>query len=161
MIRVPVYMNDLISKWIRKKEELSQKLNRMPTEEEVGKRMKLSREKVEKIRFWMTTTTSSLEAPIGEDSEDSISSLIEDESSQAPDTEIEHLFDREKVASLLGLMPDKERNVITMRYGLLDGKPQTLAQVAKKLKLSRERIRQIEEIGLKKIRKLVKTQDKE
>jgi len=161
MIRVPVYMNDLISKWIRKKEELSQKLNRVPNDNEIAKRMRLSQEKVEKIRLWMSTTTSSLEAPIGDDSEDSVSSLIEDVNAKAPDAEIEQLFDREKVASLLGQMPDKEREVLLMRYGLTDGRPQTLAEVAKKLKLSRERIRQIEEIGLKKIRKIVKTQDKE
>jgi len=161
MIRVPVYMNDLISKWIRKKEELSQKLNRVPNDNEIAKRMRLSQEKVEKIRLWMSTTTSSLEAPIGDDSEDSVSSLIEDVNAKAPDAEIEQLFDREKVASLLGQMPDKEREVLLMRYGLADGRPQTLAEVAKKLKLSRERIRQIEEIGLKKIRKIVKTQDKE
>ena len=76
MIRVPVYMNDLITKWKKNKERLSQKLKRIPTDAEIAKKIKLSSDKIEKINFWMSSTTSSLDAPIGEDSENQISDLV-------------------------------------------------------------------------------------
>ncbi|MDD2680134.1 MAG: sigma-70 family RNA polymerase sigma factor [Candidatus Omnitrophica bacterium] len=155
MIRVPVYMNDLIAKWRKNKERLTQKLKRIPTDEEIAKKIKIPKEKIAQINFWMATSTSSLEAPIGEDSEGKVSDLIEDETSIQPDSEIEHLLDKERVANLLEIMSDREREVLDMRFGLADKKPHTLAEVAKKLGVSRERIRQIEETALKKIRKFV------
>lgn len=155
MIRVPVYMNDIISKWVKTKERMSQKLKRIPTDEEIAKRLKIAKDKIEKINFWMSTTTSSLEAPIGEDSERRVSDLIEDTTATQPDNEIEHLLDKERIANLFEIMSEREREILDMRFGLADKKPRTLAEVAKKLGVSRERIRQIEEAALAKIRKFV------
>lgn len=155
MIRVPVYMNDMISKWRKTKERLSQKSKRIPSDENIAKKLKLSKEKVTQINFWMGTTTSSLEAPLGEDSEGKVSDLIEDTASSQPDSEIEHLLDKERVENLLEIMNDRERQVLDMRFGLEDKKIHTLAEVAKKLDVSRERVRQIEETALTKIRKFV------
>lgn len=155
MIRVPVYMNDLIAKWKKTKERLSQKLKRMPSDVEIAKKMKLAKDKMEQITFWMSTSTSSLDAPIGEDSESQVSDLIEDETSAAPDEAIEHVFDKERIDDLLGIMPQREREVLDMRFGLADGKTKTLAEVAEKLGVSRERVRQIEETALKKLRRFV------
>ena len=161
MIRIPVYMNDLITKWKKKKEQLNQKLKRTPTDEEIAKKMKIPRDKIGQINFWMSTTTSSLEAPIGEDNESQVSDLIEDQASAPPDAKIEHLLDKERVKNLLEIMTERERQVLDMRFGLADVKPHTLAEVAKKLGVSRERIRQIEETALKKLRKFVEGQGKE
>jgi RNA polymerase primary sigma factor len=161
MIRIPVYMNDLITKWKKKKEQLNQKLKRTPTDEEIAKKIKIPRDKIEQINFWMSTTTSSLEAPIGEDDESQVSDLIEDLASTPPDAKIEHLLDKERVKNLLEIMTERERQVLDMRFGLADAKPHTLAEVAKKLGVSRERIRQIEEAALKKLRKFVEEQEKE
>ncbi len=161
MIRVPVYMNDLISKWKRNKEQLSQKLKRVPTDAEIAKRMKLPREKTDKINFWMSTTTSSLEAPIGEDSENQMSELVEDKNAIPPDAEIEHLLDRERVDNLLEVMSEREREILDLRFGLSHESPQTLAEVARKMGVSRERIRQIEETALNKLKKFVVGQEKE
>jgi RNA polymerase primary sigma factor len=161
MIRVPVYMNDLITKWKKKKEELYQKNRRVPSDDQIAKRLKLSRDKIEQINFWMSTTTSSLEAPIGEDSEGQVADLIEDQTSTAPDAQIEHLLDKERVDNLLDVITERERKILDMRFGLLDAKPHTLAEVAKKLGVSRERIRQIEESALRKLRKFVVEQEKE
>ncbi|MDD5196397.1 MAG: sigma-70 family RNA polymerase sigma factor [Candidatus Omnitrophota bacterium] len=161
MIRVPVYMNDLIAKWRKTKERLSQRLKRIPTDEEIAKRLKIPREKIMRINFWMATSTSSLEAPIGEDSEGKVSDLIEASASTQPDSKIEHLLDKERVANLLEIMTDREREILDMRFGLADKKTHTLAEVAKKLGVSRERIRQIEEIALKKIRKLIEGTNEE
>ena len=161
MIRVPVYMNDLITKWKKNKERLSQKLKRIPTDAEIAKKIKLSSDKIEKINFWMSSTTSSLDAPIGEDSENQISDLVEDQNATPPDAKIEHMLDRERVDNLLEVMTDREREILDLRFGLTDTKPQTLAVVAKKLGVSRERIRQIEEAALRKLKKFVVGQEKE
>ncbi|MCX5696055.1 MAG: sigma-70 family RNA polymerase sigma factor [Candidatus Omnitrophica bacterium] len=155
MIRVPVYMNDMITKWRKTKERMSQKSKRLPSDDEIAKKLKIPQDKVTQINFWMSTSTSSLEAPIGEDSEGKVSDLIEDTTSLQPDSEIEHLLDKERVENLLEIMNDREREILDMRFGLADKKPHTLAEVAKKLGVSRERIRQIEETALMKIRKFV------
>lgn len=161
MIRVPVYMNDLIAKWKKTKERLSQKLKRVPSDTDIAKKLKLPPDKVEQINFWMSTTTSSLEAPIGEDSDNQVSDLVEDQNAIAPDAEIEHLLDRERIDNLLEVMKEREREILDMRFGLNKNKPQTLAEVAEKLGVSRERVRQIEEAALKKLRKFVVGQEKE
>jgi len=161
IIRVPVYMNDLITKWKKTKERLSQKLKRLPSDQEIAKKLKLTSEQTEKINFWMTSTTSSLEAPIGDDNENQISELVEDKNAIAPDAGIVKLLDRERIDNLLEVMSDREREILDLRFGLTNTKPQTLAVVAKKLGLSRERIRQIEEKALRKLRKFVAGQEKE
>ncbi|MFH1458131.1 MAG: sigma-70 family RNA polymerase sigma factor [Candidatus Omnitrophota bacterium] len=160
MIRVPVYMNELISKWKKKKERLAQKLNRTPTDREIARVLRLPKNKIEQINLWMSTSTSSLDAPIGEEDEGQVADLIEDETAQSPDEGIVHMLDKERVNSLLGVMSPRERGVLDMRFGLADGKPHTLAEVALKLNISRERVRQIEEVALKKLRKFVENQEK-
>jgi RNA polymerase primary sigma factor len=161
MIRVPVYVNDLIIKWKKTKERLTQKLKRMPTDKEIAKKLRLTKDKVEQINLWMSATTSSLEAPIGEEAEGQVSDLIEDETAVAPDVEIEHLLDRERVDDLLGKMTNRERQILDLRFGLHDGKSHTLAEIARKSGVSRERIRQIEESALKKLRKFIEKQEEE
>lgn len=161
MIRIPVYMNDLITKWKKTREQLTQKLKRIPSDQEIAKKLKLLPEKVEQINFWMASTTSSLEAPIGEDNENQISDLVEDANAVPPDAGIERLLDRERVDNLLEVMSDREREILDLRFGLTNAKPQTLADVAKKLGVSRERIRQIEEAALGKLKKFVVGQEKE
>ena len=161
MIRIPVYMNDLITKWKKTRERLSQKLKRIPSDLEIAKKLKLDPEKTEKINFWMSSTTSSLEAPIGDDNENQISELVEDKNAIAPDAGIVKLLDRERIDNLLEVMSEREREILDLRFGLSSTKPQTLAVVAKKLGVSRERIRQIEEAALRKLRKFVVGQEKE
>ena len=161
LIRVPVYMNELIAKWKKTKERLSQKLKRNPTDEELAKKMKLSKEKREQVTLWLSTTTSSLEAPVGDEEEGSVMDLIEDEQAVAPDAQIEQILDKERVNSLLEVMGEREREILDMRFGLIDGSTHTLAEVAKKLGVSRERVRQIEDAALKKLRKFIKEHDKE
>ncbi len=160
MIRVPVYMNELIAKWKKTKESMAQKIKAVPADEAVAKKMKLSKEKMEQVNFWLSTTTSSLEAAIGDEDEGQVMDLVEDQNSVSPDAEIGRLMNKERVNSLLEIMNQRERKILDMRFGLLDGKSHTLAEVARKLGVSRERIRQIEEEALKKLRKFVKLQEK-
>ncbi|MDD5045106.1 MAG: sigma-70 family RNA polymerase sigma factor [Candidatus Omnitrophica bacterium] len=160
MIRVPAYMQELIGKWKKANEALTQKLNRAPNNKEIAKKMRISEEMVERIVAWLSTKTSSLDAPIGEEGESGIMDLIEDEKAVLPDAEMEHTLDKERIRSLLDIMSDRERMVVEMRFGLTDGKRHTLAEVAKKLEVSRERVRQVEEAALKKIKGFMRSQER-
>ena len=103
MIRVPVYMNELISRWKKTKEQLCQKLKSVPSDEQIAKKMKLPPDKIEQINLWISSTTSSLEAPLGEDSEGGqVIDLVENTNSVSPDASIEHLFDKERVRKPYG-----------------------------------------------------------
>jgi len=161
MIRVPVYMNELITKWKKTKERLMQKLRRTPSDKEIAKRMKIPKEKREQINFWLSATTSSLEAPVGEENESQVMDLIEDETTALPDAEIGHFLDKERVGNLLEIMTAREREILDMRFGLADGYAHTLAEIARKLGVSRERVRQIEEAALKKLKKFIQQQEQE
>lgn len=161
MIRVPVYMNELITKWKKTKERLMQKLRRTPSDEEIAKRMKISKEKKEQINFWLSATTSSLEASVGEENESQVMDLIEDETTASPDAEIGHFLDKERVGNLLEIMSAREREILDMRFGLADGSAHTLAEIARKLGVSRERVRQIEEAALKKLKRFIQQQEQE
>jgi RNA polymerase primary sigma factor len=154
-------MNELIAKWKKKKERLTQKLNRIPTDREIAKLLRFPKDKVEHINLWMSTSTSSLDAPIGEEDEGQVVDLIEDETALSPDAGIEHIMDRERVNNLLEIMTPREREILDLRFGLAEGKTHTLAEVALKLGVSRERIRQIEETALKKLRRFVEQQQTE
>jgi RNA polymerase primary sigma factor len=159
MVRLPVYMNELISKWKKTKEELTQKLNRVPNAKEIARKMHITRDKMEEINLWLSTKTSSLEAPIGGEDESQISDLVEDKTTASPDAEVEYSMDKERVENLLEKMSDREKEILDMRFGLADGKYYTLADIANKLNLSRERIRQIEEEALNKLRNFVRQQE--
>ena len=161
MVRLPVYVNEMLTKWKKTKERLTQKLNRVPTDEEIAKKLHISRAKIEEINLWLSTKTSSLEAPIGEEEENQIQDLVESYSVAAPDAAVEAIFDKERVDGLLGKMSDREKQVLDMRFGLENGKTHTLAEVAKQLGVSRERVRQIEEEAIKKLRKYVQEQEKD
>ena len=160
-IRVPVYMNELITKWKKTRERLSQKLNRTPRDEEIAKKMRIDKAKSAQISFWISTSTSSLDAPVGEEGEGQVMDLIEDQHASAPDASIERLLDKERIANLMEVMNDREKEILDMRFGLADGKTHTLAEVAKKFSLSRERVRQIEENALRKLRDFLEFQGEE
>ena len=160
MIRVPVYMNELLGKWKKTKENMAQKLKRAPSDEEIAKKLKITKSKTKDLNFWLSATTSSLEAPVGEDDESQVSDLIEDKNAASPDAQIELLLKKERIDNLLERMSRREKEILDMRFGLVNGKTHTLAEVAKKFKLSRERVRQIEERALEKLREFVHEQEK-
>jgi RNA polymerase primary sigma factor len=160
MIRVPVYMNEMLGKWKKTKERMAQKLKRAPSDEEIAKKLKISKSKTQDLNFWLSATTSSLEAPVGEDDESQVSDLIEDVGAVSPDAQIELMLRKERIGNLLERMSRREKEILDMRFGLLNGKTHTLAEVAKKFKLSRERVRQIEERALEKLRDFVHEQEK-
>lgn len=152
-IRIPVYMSELIAKWKKTREQLRQKLKRNPIVAEVAKKMKLPIDKINEIEKWITKI-SSLDAPIGKDGQSQILDLIEDTNS-ASTIDMKHMMDREDIEDLLNITSKREKEILDLRFGLSDGKVYTLAQIAKRLNVSRERIRQIETAAIKKIRKFI------
>lgn len=160
MVRLPVYITEIISKWKRANERLTQKLGRSPTEAELSKNIDVSASRMKQIGSF-ATTTSSLDVPLNEDGEDKVKDMLEDLNAASPEDGVSKIFDRELIASFLNGVNPRERRVLDMRFGLNGGKTHTLAEAAKKLKVSRERVRQIENAALKKLRKLAATQEKE
>jgi RNA polymerase primary sigma factor len=158
LVRVPVYVSDMLARLKKTTEALTQKLSRKPSLDELARAMKMPLSKLHQLNSWISRT-SSLDAPIGEEGEDQIKDLIEDTSSESPQAGLSRTFNKERVTNLLDHMNERERVVLDMRFGLNDHKPHTLAQAAKKMRISRERVRQIEEVALKKLRKLAIAQD--
>ena len=158
MIRVPVYMNEEILKYKKATEKLTHKLKRKPTVGEIAKKMQIGVEKVRELEKAIAKM-SSLDAPIGEDGEGQVKDIIEDETQITPDENLEVFFNKERAAAFLQMLSQRERKIIEMRFGLIDGSTRTLAEIARELGVSRERVRQLEVATLKKIRQIIKTQD--
>lgn len=159
-IRIPVYVNELLAKYKKTNEKLMGKLKRMPSDVEVAKSMGTTPEKISKIRGYIAKP-SSLDAPIDEEGGNEIIDLVEDKNTDSPDKEIDQFFNKERLHELLGAINEREKDVLDLRFGLKDGKIYTLAEVSDQMGVSRERVRQIEENALKKLKKFVGDQDKE
>ncbi|MFA5087418.1 MAG: RNA polymerase sigma factor RpoD/SigA [Candidatus Omnitrophota bacterium] len=157
LIRVPVYMNEEIFKYKKAIEGLTHKLKRKPSAGDIAKKLKVS---AEKVREWENAIAkmSSLDAPIGEEGDGQVKDMIEDENLVGPDEQVEIFMNKERTTELLEMLDEREKKVINMRFGLLDGNAHTLAEIADELGVSRERIRQIEEATLKKIRHIIRNQ---
>lgn len=158
MIRVPVYMNEEIFKYKKAIEKLTQKLKRKPMVGEIAKKLRLPVDKVRDLENSIAKM-SSLDAPIGEAGDGQVKDIIEDENIVNPDEQLEILFNKERAINFLQMLNERERKILDMRYGLTDGEPKTLADIAKKLGVSRERVRQLEASTIKKIREIIKQQE--
>lgn len=158
MIRVPVYLNEEIVKYRKVVEKMTQQLHRKPTSAEIAKKMKLTIDRVKELDSAIAKM-SSLDAPLGEDSDGQVMDILEDETLAAPDEQVELFFNKERARALLDGLDPRERVIIEMRYGLTDGENYTLAQIARKLNLSRERVRQIEELTINKLKQILKEQE--
>ena len=152
-VRIPVYMTELLSKFKRVSEELTQKLSRKPSSKEVAKRMQLPRERVERLQeLVISSQTTSLETPVGEEGETEMIDLLQDETNPSPQDEITRFLQHERIDVLLKHMNDRERRVLSLRYGLEDGISRTLGETAKFFGITRERVRQIEVVAMRKLR---------
>ena len=155
MIRVPVYLNEEILKYRKCVEKLTQSLRRRPTTAEVAKKLKVTMEKVRELDGAIAKM-SSLDAPLGEDGEGQMLDVLEDENMVAPDSSVEIFLNKERAQAILKDLDAREKTIIEMRFGLKEGsQPHTLAQIAKKLGISRERVRQIEDLTMQKMRKIL------
>jgi len=159
-VRIPVYMTELLSKFKRITEELTQKLKRKPSPRELSRRMRLPIERVERLQELVTSSqATSLETPVGEEGETAMIDLLEDESGHNPEEEITQFLQHERIDALLAKMSDRERRVIILRYGLDDGIARTLGETAKFFGITRERVRQIEVVAMRKLRAFIANED--
>jgi len=151
-IRIPVHMVETITKYTQTKRRLMQELGREPLPEEIATEMNLDVEKVHYIQK-ISQEVISLETPIGDDDEDStLSDFIKDETSMSPDQLANAALLRDQIKEVLVDLTDRERKILSMRFGLEDNIPHTLEEVGKVFGVTRERIRQIEAKALEKIR---------
>jgi RNA polymerase primary sigma factor len=159
-VRIPVYMTELLSKFKRITEELSQKLGRKPTATELAKRMRLPVERIERMQELVTSAqTTSLETPVGEEGETEMIDLLQDETARSPQEDITRFLQHERIDALLRKMSERERRVLVLRYGLDDGVSRTLGETAKFFNITRERVRQIEVVAMKKLRALIDAEE--
>lgn len=160
MIRVPVYMNEEILKYKKAIEEMTHKLKRKPRLGEIAKKLQVPVDKIKELESSIAKM-SSLDAPIGEDGDGQVKDIIEDNSMAAPDEQLEVFFNKERAKMILTTLSERERKIIEMRFGLGDGETYTLAEIAEKLGVSRERVRQLEEATIKKLRQVIKDQEEQ
>ncbi|MDP3791371.1 MAG: sigma-70 family RNA polymerase sigma factor [Candidatus Omnitrophota bacterium] len=159
-VRIPVYITEMMSRFRKVTELLSNSLKRKPRLSEVAKRMRLPIKRV-KLLSKMTTGTSSLNAPIGEEGTTEFMNLIEDENIVSAVDGLSNFLMSERIKGLLGKMSKRERKILSLRFGLKDGVPHTLRDTAKHFGITRERVRQIEGAAMKKIREMMQQQEKE
>ncbi len=150
-IRIPVHMVETINKLVRIQRQLLQKLGREPTPEEIGAEMDLPAERVREIQK-ISQEPVSLETPIGEEEDSQLGDFIEDESAVVPPDAASFSMLQEQLSKVLDGLAERERKVISLRFGLEDGHPRTLEEVGREFGVTRERIRQIESKTLAKLR---------
>ncbi len=150
-IRIPVHMVETINKLVRIQRQLLQELGREPTPEEIGDQMGLTAERVREIQK-ISQEPVSLETPIGEEEDSQLGDFIEDDAAVVPPDAASFSMLQEQLAQVLDGLAERERKVITLRYGLEDGHPRTLEEVGREFGVTRERIRQIESKTLAKLR---------
>lgn len=150
-IRIPVHMIEVISKLNRVSKRLVQEKGREPTNEEIAKKMELPVSKVQKI-IKIAQVPLSLETPIGEGEGSHLRDFIEDKDSMSPHDEVMHTNLKEKIEEALKANTQREANVLKMRFGLGNGMEHTLEEVGQQYKVTRERIRQIQEKAIRKLK---------
>ncbi len=153
-IRIPVHMVETINKLVRVQRQLIQELGREPTNEEIAEEMGIDIEKVHYV-MKIKQDIASLDAAVGHDGEDEDSVLgdfIEDDTAIAPDDAADFTMLREQLDEILDTLTSRERKVLELRFGLIDGTPRTLEEVGKEFDVTRERIRQIEAKALRKLK---------
>jgi RNA polymerase primary sigma factor len=150
-IRVPVHMSELINKLGRARPNLTQSLGREPLPEEIGQQLGIPTERVREI-LRISTDPLSLETPIGERDDAHLGDFIEDFDAVVPVDAASSVLLQEQLQSVLHTVSKREKKVIELRFGLLDGQPRTLEEVGREFHLTRERIRQIEVKTLSRLR---------
>jgi RNA polymerase primary sigma factor len=158
-IRLPVHLVDKISKMRRVALQMSEELGREPTDDELAEEVGMASAKVSQLKT-VSIRPASLDAPISDDDTTEFGEIVGDEEALTP---FEHLRDqnlRDEVADLISVLDEREKKIIFSRFGLDGGKPKTLEEVGKKFGVTRERIRQLQNIALMKLRRALQKKEK-
>ena len=150
-IRIPVHMVETINKLARVQRQLTQELNREPTDEEIAKKLGISLDKVREV-YKISQDPVSLETPIGEEDDSHLGDFIKDERTMSPEEYATVGMLKEELASVLLTLTEREEKVLRLRFGLDDGQCRTLEEVGQIFNVTRERIRQIEAKALRKLK---------
>lgn len=150
-IRVPVHMGDQINKMLRISHQLTQRLGRSPTPEELAAELEIPVRKVEQM-LDVARRPLSLEMPTDDEGDSTLGDFVEDTDSPSPPDRVSALMLKDQLMDILVDLPPREVKILQMRYGLLDGQTYTLEQVGKKMGVTRERVRQIEAQALSRLR---------
>jgi len=156
-IRIPVHMVEKLNKVVHVERQLVQRLGRDPKPEEIAEELDLDPEEVREI-LRMAQAPISLEKPIGEEEDSSLSDFVEDEQAESPYDNATLSLRREDISGVLDALPERERHVIELRYGLNGQPPRTLEEVGRAFGVTRERVRQIENLTLKRLESLPEAQ---
>jgi RNA polymerase primary sigma factor len=150
-IRIPVHMVETINKLIRVQRGLLQELGREPSPDEIGEQMEMTADRVREI-LKISQEPVSLDTPIGEEADSQLGDFIEDGEAVVPPDAASFSMLQEQLSKVLDGLAERERRVIELRFGLVDGHPRTLEEVGREFGVTRERIRQIESKTLCKLR---------
>ena len=150
-IRIPVHMIEIMNKLWRAQKQLTQEMGREPTPEELADEMHMPVARIHAL-LKMAQQPVSLHAPVGDDGDVSVGDFIEDKSAENPSDVTSYSLLREKLSDVLTTLTERERKILEMRFGLLDGYERTLEEIGKMYNVTRERIRQIEAKALRKLR---------
>lgn len=150
-IRVPVHTLEAVNRMIRTASQLQQELGRDATAAEIAEALNVPVEKVEDF-YRAIADPLSLDTPVGDSEDAALGEFVVDRSSETPTDAAARAMIRGRINDLLSTLGERERDVLVMRYGLLDGQPHTLEEVARCFQVTRERIRQIEQKSLKKLK---------
>ena len=150
-IRIPVHMSEVINKTYRVSRNLLQELGREPSEQELAKALDMPIEKVREI-LKVSADPISLDTPIGEEDDSHLGDFIKDDSIVGPEDAAAYAMLQDQISKLLNTLTEREQRVLTLRFGLDDGRTRTLEEVGKEFNVTRERIRQIEAKALRKLR---------
>jgi RNA polymerase primary sigma factor len=150
-VRLPVYIMEEVMRVKRMMRQLYQELGREPTHDQIGERLGITGERVGELMVWAEKVFS-LDAPLSEEEENTLSDIIEDQGAQGPVETTDRELLKEEVRRVLANLTVRERKVIELRFGLVDDRDHTLEEVGRRLKVTRERVRQIEERAIRKLR---------
>jgi len=158
-IRLPVHLVDKLSKMRRVSLQMSEELGREPTDDELAEEIGISRSKVSQLKT-VAIRPASLDAPISDDDSTEFGEIVSDSEAQTPFDQLRDQNLLNEVGNLLTVLDEREKKIIFSRFGLGGEKPQTLDEVGKKFRVTRERIRQLQQIALQKLRRALQKKEK-
>jgi len=158
-IRLPVHLVDKISKMRRVALQMSEELGREPTDDELAEEVGMASAKVSQLKT-VSIRPASLDAPISDDDTTEFGEIVGDEEALTPFEQLRDQNLREEVSDLISVLDEREKKIIFSRFGLDGGKPKTLEEVGKKFGVTRERIRQLQNIALMKLRRALQKKEK-